>query len=394
MNAQRTTILGLFVLAVLAVLAYFTLFLTDFALFAERPTLRVRFAETNGLREGDSVLVAGMRWGRVKTLVFDPQAPADARITVTASLNEPLPLREGFSISIRDATLLGGRNLWIDPGPPDAQLVPLDRPLFGTVARNPIEALGVLVSDAEKPLKGILDNLDAIVAGVRAGKGAVGRVLVDERLAEDLAATVSSAAGTVKNLEGIAADLRTGKGSAGRLLADEALYDELLKASTRLSSTLDEVRLLAADARTGEGAVAALLQDPLLAQRLKSSLEGVDSIVRKIDSGTGTFGVLVNDPAIADDIALVSGRLARGEGTVGALLARPEVYDNLRAITDDIAVLSGALRRGEGTLGKLVLDDDVYRQIKTALNIVTRSLEELREAAPITTFTSIFFSAF
>ena len=118
MNSQRTTILGLFVLAVLAVLAYFTLFLTDFALFAERPTLRVRFAETNGLREGDSVLVAGMRWGRVKSLVFDPQAPTDARITVTASLNEPLPLRTGFSISIRDATLLGGRNLWIDPGPP------------------------------------------------------------------------------------------------------------------------------------------------------------------------------------------------------------------------------------------------------------------------------------
>jgi len=394
MNSQRTTILGLFVLAVLAVLAYFTLFLTDFALFAERPTLRVRFAETNGLREGDSVLVAGMRWGRVKSLVFDPQAPTDARITVTASLNEPLPLRTGFSISIRDATLLGGRNLWIDPGPPSGELVPLDQVLYGTVARNPIEALGVLVSDAEKPLKSILESLDAVFADVRAGKGTVGRLLVDERMAEDLATAVASASRTAASIERIAADLQAGKGLAGRVLSDDALYDEFLRASTTLTATLDEVRLLAGDARSGEGTVATLLQDPLLAQRLKSSLEGVDSVVRKIDAGTGTIGVLVNDPTIANDVASITGSIARGEGTVGALVVRPELYDNLRTISEDIAVVTGALRRGEGTLGKLVLDDDIYRQIKTALNIVTRSLEELREAAPITTFTSIFFSAF
>jgi phospholipid/cholesterol/gamma-HCH transport system substrate-binding protein len=117
-------------------------------------------------------------------------------------------------------------------------------------------------------------------------------------------------------------------------------------------------------------------------------------VVRKIDAGTGTIGVLVNDPTIANDVASITGSIARGEGTVGALVVRPELYDNLRTISEDIAVVTGALRRGEGTLGKLVLDDDIYRQIKTALNIVTRSLEELREAAPITTFTSIFFSAF
>ncbi len=393
MNANRTTILGLFVLATIAVLSYYTLFLTDFALFADRPQLRVRFSETNGLREGDSVLVAGMRWGRVQSLVYDPKAPVEERITVLASLNEPVPLREGFGISIRDATLLGGRNLWIDPGPPDGKPVPEGEVLRGTVSKNPIEALGVLVSDAEAPLRGILENLDATFAEVRQGKGVVGRLMMDERMAEDLSSTVSSAARAMDSLEQLAADLRAGKGAAGRVLRDEALYEELLAAATTLKTTLAEVEGLAREARGGEGLVSALVNDPTLPARVRSSLERVDSIVKKVDEGVGTVGVLINDPTVADDLALVSGRLARGEGTVGALLTRPEVYEDLRAITEDIAVATAALRKGEGTIGRLVFDDDIYRQIRSALNIVVRSLEELREAAPITAFTNVFFSA-
>jgi hypothetical protein len=40
------------------------------------------------------------------------------------------------------------------------------------------------------------------------------------------------------------------------------------------------------------------------------------------------------------------------------------------------------------------MSDDIYQQIKAALLIVQRALEEYREAAPVTTFTSVFFGAF
>ena len=73
---------------------------------------------------------------------------------------------------------------------------------------------------------------------------------------------------------------------------------------------------------------------------------------------------------------------------------RPEVYDDIRAITEDVAVLTSTIRSGQGSLGRLVMEDEVYQQVKTALQLVSRSLEEYREAAPITTFTSVFFSAF
>src|SRR5436190_14710055 len=145
MNSKRSLLLGLFFLVTLCVLGYYTLFLTDFSLFKKHPELVVHFTKTNGLREGDAVLVAGMRWGRVKRMVYDPRAPMDRRVTVTASLDDPLTLRDGFKIEIEDATLLGGRNLTIDPGPADAPPIPVDRVLFGGVSPNPLDALGELV---------------------------------------------------------------------------------------------------------------------------------------------------------------------------------------------------------------------------------------------------------
>jgi len=103
MSGNRSVILGLFFLVTLAILGYYTLFLTDFTLFKNRPEMTVHFAETNGLREGDGVLVAGMRWGRIKKLTLDPTAPIEKRVTVLASLDAELPLREGFKIQIKDA---------------------------------------------------------------------------------------------------------------------------------------------------------------------------------------------------------------------------------------------------------------------------------------------------
>ena len=76
----------------------------------------MNFPEARGLRQGDSVLVAGMRVGRVRTLEFYPNRPRDQRIHVTLKLDQEIPLREDYEILIEDATLLGGRNVTIEPG--------------------------------------------------------------------------------------------------------------------------------------------------------------------------------------------------------------------------------------------------------------------------------------
>src|SRR5689334_22553079 len=236
MTTSRSFLLGLFFLAALGVLGYYTLFLTNFTLFGERPKLVVHFSRTNGLREGDAVLVAGMRWGRVKQLTYDPQAPEARRVTVVAELNEPLELREGHVIAIEDATMLGGKNLSIDPGPAAKPAIAPGTQLLGIVAPNPINALGDLVRESKANVQTALEDIATLTRGVRDGKGPLGRLFRDEAMGDQLAALVGDSAKTVANLERLSADLVAGKGTAGRLLADAGLYDDLRDATRRLST--------------------------------------------------------------------------------------------------------------------------------------------------------------
>jgi len=74
MNKSRIVLLGLFFLATLGILAYYTLFQSDFELFKKPNMMSIYFDHANGLRKGDSVVVDGVRWGKVKDLTYDSQA--------------------------------------------------------------------------------------------------------------------------------------------------------------------------------------------------------------------------------------------------------------------------------------------------------------------------------
>jgi phospholipid/cholesterol/gamma-HCH transport system substrate-binding protein len=373
---------------------YNTLFLTNFTLFKDQPELTVQFSQANGLREGDSVLVAGVRWGRVKTMTFDPTAPNDRRITVTALLYDPLVLREGFEIRIEDATLLGGRNLTIDPGPPDAAPIETERMLFGTVAPNPLDAFSDLVRGSEGKVSDILDNVRDVTTSIRNGKGMIGRLVKDEVMAAELATSVSSASKLLANTEAITNDLRAGKGTIGQLLVQSELHDDLADALQKLSRVLDDAAAVSTQIRQGDGLVNRVIFDPEVANDVAMSLENVRAITGLIRDGQGTVGRLITDDTIATNLASLTAKLDDGQGTLGALFSRADLYENLLQASDDIAMITSQVREGKGSLGQLVMADDVYQQLRTALQIVQRSLEEFRESAPVTTFTSVFFGAF
>lgn len=394
MTTRRSILIGFFFLFTLCVLGYYTLFLTNFTLFTKQPELVIQFEEANALREGDPILVAGVRWGRVKSLTFDPRAPLDRRITVTAVLDNELILREGFAITIRDSTILGGKSLSIDPGPPEGVAVPPDRPLFGNVASNPLNALGDVVAENRALFSEIMENIAEATRALKSGDGTAGLLLTNKQVADNLAAAVDAASKMLVNVEKLSSDVVQGRGTAGKLFADQDLYDEWTAVARRANTLLEELNGLAGDARRGDGLVQRLMSDPKLASDVADSVASVRAIVTRVERGEGTLGQLLVNDAIAKSLENVMRRIENGEGTIGALLTRDQLYDNLVQISEDFAAITTTMREGRGTIGQLVMNEDLYRQLETAMRIVQRSLEEFREAAPVTTFTSVFFGAF
>jgi phospholipid/cholesterol/gamma-HCH transport system substrate-binding protein len=395
MNSASHFRLGLLLLAALALLGWFTIGKSDFTLFGDVQRLVVQFPNADGLRDGDAVLVSGVRWGKVDSLVYDPaQEDLDRRITVTISLDAPIELREGHSIEIQDATLLGGKHVWIDPGPATGAALPGETVFAGTVQLNVIEAAGELITSNQDAVGEAIDGLRDLVRGVRDGRGTAGRLFTDEGLADDVERAVASFADTGENLRELSDRLKSGEGTLGKLFADDEMYTSLKGVADDLQTLIDAANETIAEARAGKGTVGLLLADEATRTDVQEGLKSLREILDRANRGEGTVGKLLVEDAIADDIATVARRLAEGEGTLGRLMAEDQLYRDLEAVAADLADVVATVRDGRGTVGKLVMEEQLYYEIVKAVGLLTRSLEEYREAAPIGTFTNVIFGAF
>lgn len=386
--------LGAFFVIVLGLLGYFTLFMTDFSLFKEQHSVVVHFPDANGLREGDSVLVAGIRQGRVQELVYDPTAPLDRRITVTLKMDGALVLRQGFTIAIEDSTLLGGKFVIVDPGPADGAPVASNVALSGTVGRNALAAIGELVDENRASVARLINNIDVVFSDLHAGKGTFGRLLRDDAMGDSLKDGVAKFQRTADNLAVLTDDVRAGKGAIGRLFTDEDLSKKLGEIGDRLATITNDFTSVSKNLAEGKGTLGRLINDEKLSDDVAKAVESIRGIADKINNGEGTLGRLVVDPAIADDLKELIAKAKRGEGTLGKLFTNEELYDKLAKVADDLSVATDAVRNAKGSVGKLIMDDGLYVQVQKALSIVTGALEEYREAAPITAFVSALFGAF
>jgi len=386
--------LGAFFVIVLGILGYYTLFMTEFSLFKKSYPIVVHFAEASGLRQGDSVRVAGLRQGRVKSAVFDKTKPLDQRITVTLKMDEALELRQGFMIAIQDSTLLGGKFVAIDPGPANGiPLADYDN-LQGTIARNALAALGDLVDENSQGVTSIVAKLETVVSDLQAGKGTFGRLLGDEELAATVRDGFAKFQRTADNLALLTDDVKAGKGSIGRLFTDEELAKKLGEIGDRLAKITSDFEAISKNLAEGKGALGLLINDEKTKEEFAKAIESIRGIADKINNGEGTLGRLVTDPTMANDLQELIAGLRRGDGTLGKLFTSSEVYDKLAKVVDDLSVASDAIRNGKGSIGKLVMDDDLYVEIRKAILTISGALEEYREAAPITAFTSVLFSVF
>lgn len=138
-----------------------------------------------------------------------------------------------------------------------------------------------------------------------------------------------------------------------------------------------------------------------------------------LEPGSAVIGEKPNDimtlvSEVADDVKDITGKIRKGEGTLGKLIYDDTLYndardvvgdfklalrernmlENLENALDNLNQVSEKINSGEGTIGKLVNDASLYDEAKLALKDVRMAVDDLRETSPIVTFSSIYFGAF
>jgi phospholipid/cholesterol/gamma-HCH transport system substrate-binding protein len=113
----------------------------------------------------------------------------------------------------------------------------------------------------------------------------------------------------------------------------------------------------------------------------QASIESINEVVHKVstlmdtlNSGKGTVGILLNDPAMAkkivrtvDQLQTLTEEIAGGKGTVGKLVTDDELYDRLNGTIGKLNDIATRLDNGEGSAGKLLKDDALYTNLNTAI---------------------------
>ncbi len=69
---------------------------------------------------------------------------------------------------------------------------------------------------------------------------------------------------------------------------------------------------------------------------------------------------------IVSDLRQITGSMARGEGTMGALLRDDQLYNRMLGATDEVNKLLLEVNRGDGALSRMIYDPELYHRMVSA----------------------------
>lgn len=378
---KRDTALGLVFFIGLLGLLWATAKLGSFSL-EERQVLEVHVPHARGVKVGDNVELLGTKVGVVSKV--DTEGPSSEQpVRLFLRIERELRMNDDYKIRVADASLLGGKVVAIDPGrSPTA--IDVKQALTGIAPPNPLEALGDLLGGEEnsRNLARILEDIALVVRDLREGKGSIGDMLASARdffkRADELAVSLKD---TVE-------EARRGEGEIGKVI-------------TNASGFFDNGTKLVEDARGGKGILARIINDEKLADDVSSGIASLRTVANDLEAGRGAVGKALRDPEtekrfteIVDGVATAVKSVNEGDGLLPKLLNGKELAATATRIFDNVDSLIADLRAGKGTLGRLFGDDTIANQIERLLAQISRTVEDAREAAPVSTLVTTFFGVF
>jgi len=342
-------------------------------LFQEKYSLWASFSSTEGLAVGSPVRLAGVTVGNVTRITFGRE-PRDRRIAITLNVERRVQdrIRDDSVASIGTIGLVGDKVLEITVGSydrpvlqPGAQLASMDPPDYfqllqkGDRILDNVTRISASLDEffsgggktERRTLNDALLSLRTTLVEIEKGEGLAHDLIYGKEGAE-LLGRVDRAA---KTLERLAQAIETERG-----LLHALIYTPEEETLGRLTRTLDRADVLLKDVKEGPGLLHALIYDregAELMARLGRTSERLDALVRSVQEGQGLVPSLLFD---AERVKVLDDLQTAAAG--------------LRALTGDLQTVVTRLRQGEGTLGALLDDPTVYEDLSALLRGANRSL--------------------
>lgn len=309
-------------------------------LFEEANIYRGAFENVDGLALDSPVRLGGLQVGKVSKISFAPDL-GDKRIIVTMEISNRFQerLRADSVARVTGRGIMGDKAIDISLGSPDKAVIPnqgeLSTGTSGDIS-SLLKATGEVIDNAVSITRDLRSGVQSyttkeiredvtqlvrsarnIVTEVEAGKGLVHTLIYDRKSSDEFKTLLARASdvalrldGAVMKVDGLLTEVKTGQGSLHALIYDK----KVATAVTDLGEAADELAKLIHDAKTTkDGAVYQLVYGDaksLLSDLAKAAAD-VQQITTRINSGEGTLGAVINDPTVYEDLKEILGNIKR-----------------------------------------------------------------------------------
>ena len=187
-----------------------------------------------------------------------------------------------------------------------------------------------------------------------------------------------------------------------------------------LGHKLDSALSSISNAVNGDGPEGGVFQklNKILSQnqsKIDASMTNLQEITGKINRGEGTLGKLVNDSQLHDNLLAavndfkataseakqamanansVLDQIKSGQGPLGVLVYDKQAAEDLKFTLHDIRDVSDKMSKGQGTLGRLINDDSLYFGLQGTLKKADRAMDGLNDSGPISAVGALSKSLF
>jgi phospholipid/cholesterol/gamma-HCH transport system substrate-binding protein len=329
------------------------------------------------LRVGITVIVATLTLAFLLFLMSGTNGIFTSRITLRSYFDNAQGLRPGAPVRLSGVDIGNVAKIIIVPDK-DKQLTPVEVLMkVSTKYKYAIHRDSVTSLETAGVLGETFLDIDSLQA---LGPPAHDGDTLPTQVHPDFNQVVRASQGTLENMDAllkradrILAFAESGKGSIGKLIYDPMLYN-------RLSSTIAEFQQIVQQVGSGEGSLGRLISRNDAYEKFIATLDKMNAVIDDLQQGKGTAGKFLKDPTLynnANDtianLKKVTDDINAGKGTLGKLSKDEELAKKLDTTISKLSELTTELEAGQGTAGRLFKDDTLYNNSNQML-VETRNL--------------------
>src|SRR3954467_12992103 len=201
----RAFVVGIFTLIGIAILILTILTLGgQHKTFEKSIIVRAIFDDINGLQKGNNIWFSGVKIGTVKKISFYGNSQVEVDMNIEANAQQYI--RKNAKARISSEGFIGNKIIVIDPGAAKSPSVENGDMIGVEKAINTDEMMNTLQSN-NRNLFDITTDLKVIARGITEGKGTAGKLLTDDRLINELQATMAMLRKASTNAQKISASV-------------------------------------------------------------------------------------------------------------------------------------------------------------------------------------------